>query len=71
MAVFRGANSQEVVARFEMNYGPWKMAQATLGEGWIEVRAELAELISSASEPVAGGVGAFAEYLLVVARKRS
>jgi SAM-dependent methyltransferase len=72
MAIFRGGSSEELVARFETNYGPWKMAQAALGNGWGEARAELAELFSSASEPgAAGGVEAFAEYFVVVAKKPS
>jgi SAM-dependent methyltransferase len=70
MAVFRGQTVEEVIDRFETNYGPWKMAQAALGDGWAEVRTDLLDLFGSASEEDAsGGVGAFAEYLIVIARK--
>ena len=70
MAVFRGRTVEELIDRFETNYGPWKMAQAALGDGWAEVRSDLLDLFGSAGEDDgSGGVGAFAEYLIVIAKK--
>jgi len=69
MAIFGGDSVEAVVRRMEVNFGPWKMAQAALGDGWQELRSELYDLYDGASQPVDGAVGAFGEYLLVVARK--
>lgn len=70
MAIFRGETVEEIIARFEANYGPWKMARAALGDDWADVRAELLALFGRAAEAGAGGgADVFAEYLLVTARK--
>jgi hypothetical protein len=70
MAIFRGDSVEAVIERMETNFGPWKMAQAALGDDWPALRAQLYDLYSNASEPMdEGGIGAFGEYLLVVARK--
>jgi SAM-dependent methyltransferase len=70
MAVFRGQTVDEIVTRFEINYGPWKMAQAALGDGWAEVRSDLVELFGTANDQSANGnAEVFAEYLVVTATK--
>jgi ubiquinone/menaquinone biosynthesis C-methylase UbiE len=70
MAIFRGDSVEDVVARMEKFFGPWKMAQAALGDEWAPLRAQLYDLYAGAAEPVdEGGIGAFGEYLLVVAEK--
>jgi SAM-dependent methyltransferase len=69
MAVFPGDSVESVVRRMEVNFGPWKMAQAVLGDDWPELRAQLYDLYDRASQPMAGGVGAFGEYLRLIARK--
>jgi SAM-dependent methyltransferase len=70
MAIFRGDSVESIIDRMEKFFGPWKMAQAVLGDDWPALRAELFDLYASTAEPMEeGGVGAFAEYLLVVARK--
>jgi SAM-dependent methyltransferase len=70
MAIFRGDSVEGVVARMEQNFGPWKMAQAALGDEWPALRAQLYGLYESVSEPSDdGGIAAFSEYLLVIAKK--
>jgi hypothetical protein len=69
MAIFRGDSVGAVVDRMEENFGPWKMAQAALGDEWPALRAQLYDLYDGASEPMDDGIGAFGEYLLVAARK--
>ena len=70
MATFRGDTVEDVVTRMETFFGPWQMAKATLGDDWAPLRAELYDLYASTSQPMDdGGVGAYAEYLLVKARK--
>jgi ubiquinone/menaquinone biosynthesis C-methylase UbiE len=70
MAVFRGESVPWMVERMETNFGPWQMAQAALGDGWAEVRAELVELYERTARPGEdGSVEAFAEYLIAVAKK--
>ena len=70
MAVFRGESVEEVVARMEKNFGPWKMAQAALGDEWLPLRAQLCDLYESTSKPLAeGGIGADGEYLLISGTK--
>jgi SAM-dependent methyltransferase len=70
MAIFRGQSVDEIVTRFETNYGPWKMAQAALGANWADARAELVDLFERAGETGADeGAEVFGEYLLVVAKK--
>src|SRR5215212_3758564 len=71
MAIFRGESVDAVVTRMETNFGPWKMAQAALGDEWPALRAQLYDLYEGASEPQDDGIGAFGEYLLVVAKKPS
>jgi ubiquinone/menaquinone biosynthesis C-methylase UbiE len=70
MATFRGESVEEVVARMETYFGPWKMAQAALGADWAPLRAELYDLYAGAAEPMdGGGIGSRGEYLLIKARK--
>jgi hypothetical protein len=68
-AVMRGDSVEAIVKRMEDNFGPWKMAQAALGDDWPSLRAELFDLYAGAATESEGGVSAFAEYLVVVARK--
>ena len=68
-AVFAGDSVEAIIARMEKFFGPWKMAQAVLGDEWPQLRSELYDLYSSTAAPVGGGVGASAEYLLVLGRK--
>jgi hypothetical protein len=54
----------------EKYFGPWKMLQATLGDKWPALRAELVELYERNSEESGPGrVEAFADYLMTVANK--
>lgn len=70
VAVFRSESVESLVSRFEANFGPWKMARTALGDRWAEVRADLVDLYTGASADAAeGGIEAFGEYLLVIARK--
>lgn len=71
MATFRGRDVEEIVTRFETNYGPWKMARAALGDGWPDLRAALVELFERPAQTGADGAGVSAEYLLVTARKNA
>jgi SAM-dependent methyltransferase len=71
LATFRGTDVEELVSRFETNYGPLKMARAAVGDDWPELRNELYGLFERASRPEAGGVAAPSEYLLVRGRKMS
>ncbi|MEA2493317.1 MAG: hypothetical protein QOJ29_1228 [Thermoleophilaceae bacterium] len=66
---FRGENVEAVVSRMETYFGPWKMAQAALGDDWASLRAELTGLYERYAEPDNGGIAASAEYLLTIARK--
>jgi SAM-dependent methyltransferase len=70
MAIFSGDSVEGVVANMETNFGPWKMAQAALGDDWPALRSQLYDLYEAAAQPMDDGrVGAFGEYLLVKARK--
>jgi hypothetical protein len=70
LAAFGGADVEELVRRFETNYGPWKMARVAVGNDWSELRSELYDLFERYSRPAeAGGVEAPGEYLLVRGRK--
>lgn len=70
VAVFRGDSIEAVVQNMETNFGPWKMAQAALGDEWAALRADLVKLYGDNSRDEAdGGVGAFGAYLLILARK--
>jgi ubiquinone/menaquinone biosynthesis C-methylase UbiE len=70
MAVFRGASVEDVVARMEKYFGPWRMAQQALGDDWAPLRAQLYDLYAGTAEPMdEGGIGSFGEYLLVRATK--
>src|SRR3954454_7223577 len=72
MAIFPGDSVEAVVARMEKYFGPWRMAQAALGDEWPALRAQLYDLYDSAAEPVAeGSIAAFGEYLLLTATKNS
>lgn len=66
---FSGDSVEEIVATMETYFGPWKMAQAALGDGWAELRGELIDLYGRYSRNVDGRVAASAEYLMVIAKK--
>jgi SAM-dependent methyltransferase len=70
MAMFEG-DTDTVVARMEKYFGPWKMAQAALGDEWPALRAELYDLYDATTESIDGRIGSHGEYLLVVARKNA
>jgi hypothetical protein len=70
VAIFRGDSAEVVVQRKERYFGPWRMAQASLGDGWNDLRAQLIDLYEQhfhAEDPAQ--VGAFGEYLITLARK--
>jgi ubiquinone/menaquinone biosynthesis C-methylase UbiE len=69
MAIWRADSVEALVARMETHFGPWKMAQAALGDDWPPLRAELYDVYDRFSRPENGGVAASGEYLLVVGRK--
>jgi ubiquinone/menaquinone biosynthesis C-methylase UbiE len=70
LAGFRAPTIEALFERLETNFGPWKMAQAALGDRWSELRGPLFDLYASASQPVEpSGIASFSEYLLVLARK--
>jgi SAM-dependent methyltransferase len=72
MAAFRGGDVEELISRFEANYGPWKMARAAVGDDWPQLGGELYDRFERSSGPASsGGVEALAEYLLVRGRKTS
>ena len=60
---------ESIIARMEAYFGPWKMAQAALGDEWADLRAELVELYGRYAEQKDGQVAASADYLLTIARK--
>ena len=68
VAIFEG-DAETVVARMEKFFGPWKMAQAALGDDWPPLRAELYDLYDGTTEEIDGQIGSQGEYLLVVAKK--
>src|SRR3954451_10869879 len=41
---FRADGVESIVARMEKYFGPWKMAQAALGDDWAALRGELTDL---------------------------
>jgi SAM-dependent methyltransferase len=66
---FHGDSVESIVARMESYFGPWKMAQAALGDDWADLRAQLSQLYERHAREDNGGIAASAEYLLTVARK--
>jgi SAM-dependent methyltransferase len=66
---FRGETAEAIVARMEKYFGPWKMAQAALGDDWAGLRAELSDLYERYAKVDDGQVSASAEYLLTIAKK--
>jgi SAM-dependent methyltransferase len=66
---FRGDDVEAIVARMENYFGPWKMAQAALGDDWPDLRAELTDLCERYAHEDNGGVAASADYLLTIAKK--
>lgn len=66
---FSGDNVEAIVARMENYFGPWKMAQAALGDDWADLRAELTNLYERYARVEDGGVAASADYLLTIAKK--
>jgi hypothetical protein len=70
VALFQGTSVEDVVTRMETYFGPWKMAQAALGDEWPALRAELVDLYNrNSEEPEPGRVEAAAAYLMTVATK--
>jgi SAM-dependent methyltransferase len=70
VAVFRGDSAEVVVQRKEAYFGPWRMAQAALGDGWTDLRGQLVDLYTEHFHTEdAAQVGAFGEYLVTLARK--
>ncbi|HEX6713995.1 MAG TPA: class I SAM-dependent methyltransferase [Thermoleophilaceae bacterium] len=66
---FRSDSVESIVARMEAYFGPWKMAQAALGDDWADLRAELVDLYERYATHEDGQVAASAEYLLTIAKK--
>jgi SAM-dependent methyltransferase len=66
---FTSDSVEAIVSRMEQYFGPWKMAQAALGDDWAELRAELVDLYGRYATEKNGQVGATAEYLLITAKK--
>jgi SAM-dependent methyltransferase len=66
---FRGDSVEAIVGRMETYFGPWKMAQAALGDDWASLRAELVDLYERYSRDEDGQVAATAQYLLTIAKK--
>jgi SAM-dependent methyltransferase len=70
VAIFRGDSAKVVVQRKEAYFGPWKMAQASLGDDWSDLRAQLIDLYEEHfHREDAAQVGAFGDYLITLARK--
>lgn len=69
MAVLAGASVESVIERMEKYFGPWKMAQAALGDEWPALRAQLYDVYASTAEPAGDGIASHGEYLLTIARK--
>jgi SAM-dependent methyltransferase len=68
-AIFRGDSVEQIVEVMENSFGPWKMAQAALGDEWPALREQLVELYTGYARSHDGRVGVLAEYLVVVAKK--
>jgi hypothetical protein len=66
---FESDSAEGVVSSMESYFGPWKMAQAALGDDWAGLRGELLDLYGRYARSVDGHVAVSAEYLLTVARK--
>lgn len=66
---FSGDSVEEIVTRMEAYFGPWKMAQAALGDDWASLRAELSDLYERYATEKNGQVAASADYLMTIARK--
>jgi SAM-dependent methyltransferase len=66
---FRSDSVEAIVARMEEYFGPWKMAQAVLGDDWADLRAELSGLYERYAREENGQVAASADYLLTIAKK--
>jgi SAM-dependent methyltransferase len=66
---FSSDSVEAIVGRMEEYFGPWKMAQAALGDDWTDLRAELVELYRRYARQENGQVAASADYLLTVAKK--
>lgn len=71
VARFRGPSIDAVVENMEVNFGPWKMAQAALGDDWPALRGELVDLYAKYAEDDSddGGVSSVGTYLRTLARK--
>jgi SAM-dependent methyltransferase len=67
---FRSDSVEEIVGRMEQYFGPWKMAQAVLGDDWAGLRADLVDLYGRYAREEDGQVAASADYMLTVAKKR-
>jgi SAM-dependent methyltransferase len=66
---FRSDSVEAIVSRMEEYFGPWKMAQAALGDDWADLRAELVDLYGRYAREDNGQVSASADYLLTIAKK--
>jgi SAM-dependent methyltransferase len=66
---FTGDNVEAIVSTMENYFGPWKMAQAALGDEWAELRAELSDLYARYARSENGNVAVPADYLMITARK--
>jgi SAM-dependent methyltransferase len=71
VAAWHGKTVEDLVARMETYFGPWKMAQAALGADWPPLRAKLYELYESYSEPADDGIRADGSYLRTFASRNS
>jgi SAM-dependent methyltransferase len=69
VAVWRGPDVEALVSRMETYFGPWKMAQAALGDDWPRLRADLYGLYERYSEPAEDGIKAEGAYLRTLARR--
>jgi SAM-dependent methyltransferase len=66
---FRADSVEAIVSRMETYFGPWKMAQAALGDDWAGLREELCDLYERYARAEDGQVAASADYLLTIAKK--
>jgi SAM-dependent methyltransferase len=68
-AIMRGDSVEQIVGVKEKSFGPWKMAQAALGDDWPELREQLVALYADHAKPNGDAVAAFGEYMVVIATK--
>jgi ubiquinone/menaquinone biosynthesis C-methylase UbiE len=68
-AIMRADSAEQIVEVMEHSFGPWQMAKAALGDEWPGLREQLTGLYRDNVKPHDDRVAAFAEYLVVVAKK--